>query len=305
MSISRVSLVSRIEHAHSNFDYKTALFLSELLHTLDSCEANKHCLAVAMMKNNSPLRLIVTLLSQCNGDDCRYLLAMCYFQMEKYVDAETALLYQPGKEEPRSIKNVPNGADGLFLLGKVYTRTSRAMEAQVHFKQCLMLDPLHWAAFDALASLGLSIEEPLSFLVPLEESEMMLSSETPLKTDYHIQAPKATKDESFLKEKKFQPATTHVKPRSKLFVSPSETPMNTKPILAFASIGGKVNNIQIENKKSDSSESEALKIFVHAYRLKCSFHCLEAKDLFLSLPTKFLSSGLVQIQIANWYINRL
>ena len=49
---------------------------------------------------------------------------------------------------------VPNGAYGQFLLGRIARLTSRPEVAAAHFEKCLILNPMMWSAYEELCSLG-------------------------------------------------------------------------------------------------------------------------------------------------------
>jgi hypothetical protein len=59
---------------------------------------------------------------------------------------------------PRNERNmpvqVPNGAYGHFLLGRIARLTSRPEVAAAHFEKCLILNPMMWSAYEELCSLG-------------------------------------------------------------------------------------------------------------------------------------------------------
>ena len=90
---------------------------------------------------------------------CRYLLALCYFRQDKYMDAELSLLAAGGYGDRgatalRTLDNCPEGASGLYLLGQVCARTNRRGDAVQALTQALKLDPFHWGAFVELTKLG-------------------------------------------------------------------------------------------------------------------------------------------------------
>jgi anaphase-promoting complex subunit 3 len=50
---------------------------------------------------------------------------------------------------------VPNGAAGFFLLGKICRLSNRHDAAAQHFHAALMRDPTLWSAFEELCTLGM------------------------------------------------------------------------------------------------------------------------------------------------------
>lgn len=49
---------------------------------------------------------------------------------------------------------VPHGAAGFFLLGRICRLTTRHAEAAEHFYTALKLNPLLWSAYEELCQLG-------------------------------------------------------------------------------------------------------------------------------------------------------
>ena len=59
---------------------------------------------------------------------------------------------------PSTFENVPHGAAGFHLLGKLYQMTNRHANAIVAFSTALKLDPMMWCAFEELCVLGAESE---------------------------------------------------------------------------------------------------------------------------------------------------
>ena len=71
---------------------------------------------------------------------------------------------------------VPNGAAGYYLLGKICKMTKRPEKAIEHFATALRLDVLLWSAYEELCSLGrVSTVSPLygCLVRPLRDAESM------------------------------------------------------------------------------------------------------------------------------------
>ena len=58
----------------------------------------------------------------------------------------------------RATSDVPNGAHGLYLLGRVCKETGRDKAAAAHFADALALDPFMWCAYEELCALGAESE---------------------------------------------------------------------------------------------------------------------------------------------------
>lgn len=58
---------------------------------------------------------------------------------------------------------VPNGAAGFYLLGRICRLTNRHKVAQSYHKAALTLDPLLWSAYEELCMLGIFCKKNSSF----------------------------------------------------------------------------------------------------------------------------------------------
>lgn len=68
------------------------------------------------------------------------------------MEAEAALA--PNNDSER----VPNGAAGMYLLGKIYQLSNRHTAAITNFRVALEMDPMLWCAFEELCALGADVE---------------------------------------------------------------------------------------------------------------------------------------------------
>lgn len=82
------------------------------------------------------------------GSQSRYLFALCCMQLGKLTEAESALL------PDNDVSKVPNGAAGLYLLGRIYQLSTRHSVAIAYFGNALQLDPMMWCAYEELCNLG-------------------------------------------------------------------------------------------------------------------------------------------------------
>lgn len=49
---------------------------------------------------------------------------------------------------------VPNGAAGFYLLGRIYQLSNRHSAAIAYYSTAVQLDPMMWSAYEELCSLG-------------------------------------------------------------------------------------------------------------------------------------------------------
>ena len=124
-----------------------ATFLAERLVAQFPCEANIVLLATCYHRGGATYRSY-TLLRGLDSADARYLFAVCCVELGKLTEAEGVLI--PDNEGG----SVPNGAAGLYLLGRVYQLSNRHTPAVKHYLKSLKLDPLLWCAFEQLCVLS-------------------------------------------------------------------------------------------------------------------------------------------------------
>lgn len=97
-------------------------------------------------------RLYFRIATGFSGSQCRYLFAKCCIELGKLNEAETALLPE------NDVAQVPNGAAGYYLLGRVYQLSNRHNIAVAYYNTALQLDPMMWCAHEELCTLGADAE---------------------------------------------------------------------------------------------------------------------------------------------------
>ncbi|KAL5697576.1 hypothetical protein ACHQM5_028702 [Ranunculus cassubicifolius] len=145
-------MIDCIQTSLRQFMHKNAIFMSERLCAEFPSELNSQLLASCYLHNNQAY-CAYHILKGTQMAQSRYLFAISCFHMDLLSEAEAALC--PSNE---SSAEVPNGAAGHFLLGLIYRYTDRRKNAVDHFKQALSMDPLLWAAYEELCTLGAADE---------------------------------------------------------------------------------------------------------------------------------------------------
>ena len=110
-------------------------------------ESNLLLLATCYHRSGQTFRCYA-LLRGLTGEECRYLFAVCCVELGKITEAEGVLL--PNNE----LEAIPNGAAGVYLLGRVYQLSNRHNLAVREFQRALQIDPLMWCAFEQLCALN-------------------------------------------------------------------------------------------------------------------------------------------------------
>ena len=162
-----------VRESLDNHMVSNAVFLCERLHAASPSEHTTHLLATCYHRAKQPHRARAVLRGQ-TSERCRYLLALCCYDLGRLPEAERALCGVPGgrenvppkvktenrfgKSEVQGTVNVPNGAAGLHLLGMVCKETGRRAAAVKHFANAMSLDPFMWSAREELCALGAESE---------------------------------------------------------------------------------------------------------------------------------------------------
>ncbi|TDH64937.1 hypothetical protein CCR75_001552 [Bremia lactucae] len=153
------ALVSQVQRYLDIFVYNNALFLAERLVAHHPSEENALLLATCYYRTGK-IAQAAAILSGAKQDDNRYLLACCCFQLNRLVETENAL--RGGEnyhvDDLGALENVPAGAAGLYLLGRVCRRGNRRQQAEACFIKSLEIDPFMWIAYEELCELGANLE---------------------------------------------------------------------------------------------------------------------------------------------------
>ncbi|CAH0477381.1 unnamed protein product [Peronospora belbahrii] len=155
-----VVLASQVQRYMDAYVYENAIFLAERLVAHHLTEANTLLLATCYYRDGKTARAAAVLCGTTRPEN-RYLLACCCFQQGQLVEAENALL--GGERHCMDdvdgwMDNVPCGAVGLYLLGRVYRRGNRGQQAVACFVKSLEIDPFLWSAYEQLCDLGANLE---------------------------------------------------------------------------------------------------------------------------------------------------
>lgn len=145
-------MIDSVQTSLRQFMHRNAIFVCERLCAEFPSEMNSQLLASCYLHNNQAY-CAYHILKGTQMAQSRYLFAISCFQMDLLNEAEAALC-----SSNETSSEVPNGASGHYLLGLIYRYTDRRKSAVDHFKQALTLDPLFWAAYEELCTLGAADE---------------------------------------------------------------------------------------------------------------------------------------------------
>mmetsp|Transcript_90650 Transcript_90650/g.166077 ORF Transcript_90650/g.166077 Transcript_90650/m.166077 type:complete len:690 (-) Transcript_90650:30-2099(-) len=146
------------EYSLSNFIWKQAVFFAERLVAECLCDETSYLLALAYFHNQETGRAYWRLQGS-KLPEARYLLARCCFLLQKWEEAEDALLLGPSVNSGGAAE-VVNGAAGFHLLGQVKEKQSERERAIECYARCLEICPFMWDAYERWSWLVLGLPTP-------------------------------------------------------------------------------------------------------------------------------------------------
>ncbi|KAF5269999.1 hypothetical protein FQR65_LT05798 [Abscondita terminalis] len=148
-----------IWHCLNNYDYLDAVFLSERLYAEVKTDDSLFMLATAYYRSGKVDHAYHVLKDRPESSaQCRYLLGNCAYEMQKYSEAETALLGGDVSFSSSFDSIITDFGEQasfvLFLLAKILVKTERRIKAADAFRKALKLNPFLWSSFVELCNLG-------------------------------------------------------------------------------------------------------------------------------------------------------
>ncbi|KAK4876512.1 hypothetical protein RN001_009018 [Aquatica leii] len=142
-----------------NYDYLDAVFLSERLYAEVKTDDSLFILATAYYRSGKIDHTYHVLKNRPESSpQCRYLLGNCAYEMQKYSEAEEALLGNSLSSSSSFDNIITNFGEQasfvLFLLAKILVKTERLVKAAEAFRKALKLNPFLWSCFVELCNLG-------------------------------------------------------------------------------------------------------------------------------------------------------
>lgn len=144
------------EYSSNNLMWKQAVFFAERLVAESNCDDTNYLLAFAYFHNQEIGRAYWHLKEGNKLPLARYLLAKCCFSLQKWEEAEEALV----SGLPGSLAEVVNGAAGLHLLGQVKEKQSKRDQAIECYARALEICPFMWEAYERWSWLILGSPSP-------------------------------------------------------------------------------------------------------------------------------------------------
>ncbi|XP_012055231.1 PREDICTED: cell division cycle protein 27 homolog [Atta cephalotes] len=152
-----------IWHCLNHYAYPDAIFLAERLCAEVDTEESLFLLATCYYRSGR-VRQAYALLSQKapNSAQCRFLLAKCCYDLEKYAEAEAAIIggyYKQLKNLEEIITQFGEQACfSLQIIAKIYYKMMRTARGNEAHKLALKLNPFLWHSFEELCNVGEKVD---------------------------------------------------------------------------------------------------------------------------------------------------
>ncbi|XP_034937332.1 cell division cycle protein 27 homolog [Chelonus insularis] len=152
-----------IWHCLNHYAYADAIFLAERLFAEVDTEDTLFLLATCYYRAGR-VRQAHGLLSKKapSSSQCRFLLAKCCYDLEKYAEAEAAIVdgyYKQLKNLEEIIHQFGDQACfSLQIIAKIYYKMTRTAKANEAHKLALKLNPFLWHSFEELCNVGEKVD---------------------------------------------------------------------------------------------------------------------------------------------------
>nr|CAI5866388.1 unnamed protein product [Callosobruchus analis] len=154
--IAQEPVQAAIWHCLNHYDYADAVFLSERLYAEVKTDESLHLLATAYFRSGLKDHAYYILKDKTDGSPkCQYLFGICAYELEKYAEAEAALLGASNMNDDEVLKEYDEQACFVWLLlGKIAAKTERKSLAIECWRKSLKLNPFLWNSFELLCDIG-------------------------------------------------------------------------------------------------------------------------------------------------------
>ncbi|XP_059169210.1 cell division cycle protein 27 homolog [Physella acuta] len=161
--------------ALNNYCYADAIFLAERLFAEISNNDSLHLLATCYYRSGKPYQAYMLLEKNlCQTAQCKYLMAKCCSDMNKFAEAERILagtiLTKVKSHEDIETEFGSLACYVFALLGFVYSKTERVLKASQCYRRSLALNPLLWKSYEMLCAMGENIKPETVFQIPPHSS---------------------------------------------------------------------------------------------------------------------------------------
>ncbi|XP_012284910.1 cell division cycle protein 27 homolog [Orussus abietinus] len=174
-----------IWHCLNHYAYPDAIFLAERLWAEVHTEETLFLLATCYYRSGR-VRQAHALLSKKSpsSSQCRFLLAKCSYDLEKYAEAEAAVTggyYKQLKSLDEIVTQFGDQACfSLQIIAKIYYKMMRTAKGNEAHKLALKLNPFLWHSFEELCNVGEKVDPNKIFQLEKLDSFAMCHGTTPI-----------------------------------------------------------------------------------------------------------------------------
>ncbi|KAH0954146.1 hypothetical protein HN011_012141 [Eciton burchellii] len=183
MMIVQEPVQAAIWHCLNHYAYPDAIFLAERLCAEVDTEESLFLLATCYYRSGR-IRQAYALLSQKApiSAQCRFLLAKCCYDLEKYAETEAAIIggyYKQLKNLEEIITQFGEQACfSLQIIAKIYYKMMRTARGNEAHKLALKLNPFLWHSFEELCNVGEKVDPAKVFQLDKLDSFAMCHGNT-------------------------------------------------------------------------------------------------------------------------------
>ncbi|XP_033221326.1 cell division cycle protein 27 homolog isoform X2 [Belonocnema kinseyi] len=185
MMIIQEPVQAAIWHCLNHYAFPDAIFLAERLSAEVDTEETLFLLATCYYRSGK-VRQAHALLSKKTptSPQCRFLLAKCCYDLEKYADAEAAIIGGYYKQVKSLDEIVTQFGDEacfcLQVMAKIYYKTMKTVRANDAHRLALKLNPFLWHSFEELCNVGEKVDPTKVFQLEKLDSFSMCHGSMPI-----------------------------------------------------------------------------------------------------------------------------
>ncbi|CAK9823846.1 Cell division cycle protein 27 homolog [Anthophora retusa] len=176
-----------IWHCLNHYAYPDAIFLAERLCAEVDTEETLFLLATCYYRSGRVKQAYALLSKKApNSAQCRFLLAKCCYDLEKYAEAEAAIIggyYKQLKNlEEIATQFGEHACFSLQIIAKIYYKMMRTAKGNDAHKLALKLNPFLWHSFEELCNVGEIVDPTKIFQLDKLDNFVMCHGSTPTPT---------------------------------------------------------------------------------------------------------------------------
>ncbi|KAK2588331.1 hypothetical protein KPH14_004348 [Odynerus spinipes] len=174
-----------IWHCLNHYAYPDAIFLAERLCAEVDTEETLFLLATCYYRSGRVRQAHALLCKKApSSPQCRFLLAKCCYDLEKYAEAEAAIIGGYYKQL-KSLEEITTqfGEQACFslqIIAKIYYKMMRTAKGNEAHKLALKMNPFLWHSFEELCNVGEKVDPTKIFSLDKIDNFAMCHGTTPI-----------------------------------------------------------------------------------------------------------------------------